>query len=475
MSEGQRDREPELLEQFKAITSSAELEDLRILAARLLADPARPSRRRPPRLAPVTLRVRVDLEEAEPAIWRLIDLRSDLTLDVVHEVLQTAYGWSDSHLHRFALGDGAFDADAEAFLCPWELEEGESHDGAEGRAAAGVRLDEVLSDPGDVLRYCYDYGDSWDLVLTLQEVLPLDDTSLGGAVCVDGRCAAPPEDCGGLRTRAELAGVLPDPDHFDVDEVNRSLNGPFGDLPTSGLRPELLDVLERLRTTAVGEELAVRAWGLSLRRELASREERGAALHPYRWFLDRVGDEGLPLTAAGYLKPGDVSAAAEVVPDGPEWIGAKNREIDTHPVLVFRERLQALGLVRKQKGRLLLTRAGRAARDNVDVLWAHLADRLPLGADRDGSKVAGLLALLLLASSPDRTFSASTVADALTGLGWREADGQPISAEVAKQASFATVWALDSLRLGPRPRSPMHESLTPVAADLAALALRSST
>jgi Plasmid pRiA4b ORF-3-like protein len=86
-----------------------------------------------------------------------------------------------------------------------------------------VTLEETLSEPGDVLRYCYDYGDSWDLRIALESVRPLDGYA-PVAVCINGRRAAPPEDCGGLRDAADLAQILEDPTHFDADGINRMLN-----------------------------------------------------------------------------------------------------------------------------------------------------------------------------------------------------------------------------------------------------------
>jgi len=63
-----------------------------------------PSRRRPGRSEVVTYRVRVELEETSPPLWRQLELASDLYLDEVHDVIQAAFGWTDSHLHRFGSG-----------------------------------------------------------------------------------------------------------------------------------------------------------------------------------------------------------------------------------------------------------------------------------------------------------------------------------------------------------------------------------
>jgi hypothetical protein len=217
----------ELHRRFEEAVAGMSLDDLKRLAGEILSFSERvqtkpeqsPSLRKPRRSEPAIFRVRVDLEHAKPPIWRRLDVQSDIGLDVFHQVLQSAFGWSDSHLHRFAVGGSPFDSNTELFLCPYDVEEGED----DGTPAKDVTLEETLSEPGDVLRYCYDYGDSWDLAIALESVLPPDEFP-PVAVCVDGRRAAPPEDCGGLREAADLAQILEDPTHFDVAEINRLLD-----------------------------------------------------------------------------------------------------------------------------------------------------------------------------------------------------------------------------------------------------------
>lgn len=149
-----------------------------------------PSRRRP-RRDPETLVLRVDLAGTKPPIWRRIQVPSTLMLDQVHALLQLLFDWEDAHLHRFALGTSVFDRHAEHFLCPYDVEEGEAE---EGVPESDVRLDEVLSEPGDVLRYTYDYGDQWDHNLKLEKVMP---GVCGRPRVLAGRREAPEEDSGG--------------------------------------------------------------------------------------------------------------------------------------------------------------------------------------------------------------------------------------------------------------------------------------
>jgi hypothetical protein len=428
----QDDRQADLLRQFEAIIGGAELDTLRQLSgalSRLGAPPGQPARPRRPELRRPRLKelrrfvVRVDLRHAKPPIWRRLEVRSDMTLDVVHRVLQAAFGWTDSHLWRFSLGGDPFSPSSQVFLCPWDVEEDEFEDEG-GIPAAAVRLDEAIQTPGDVLYYAYDYGDNWELALRLEHVLSaIADTP--SAIAVDGRRAAPPEDCGGRRTGDELAEVLDDPSRFDLDQVNEALQTRFMVLSDHGIDPRLAALIDRLTYSPVGEDLATRALSLLDEQPAPDEERVRASLRPFSWFLNRAAAGGIPLTASDYLKPADVTAAAEVLPTMHEWIGKANREIDTTPVLRFRKTLQALGLIRKHKGALLLTRAGHDAQAAWQALWNHLADRLVPGTDGFETD-ATLLLLLYAATSRDSDLPLGTIAAALTHLGWQSSDGTPI-------------------------------------------------
>lgn len=103
---------------------------------------------------------------------------------------------------------------------------------------------------------------------------------------------------------------------------------------------------------------------------------------------------------AGYLKPDDVEAASRVVPAMGDWIGKSNREVHCAPPLEFRESLRTMGLLRKHKGRLLLTRAGATAQRNPMKLWAHLRERLIPATGSDFETVATLILLAYAATYP---------------------------------------------------------------------------
>lgn len=186
-------------------------------------------------------RVRVDLMYAKPPIWRRLDLPGDLMLDELHVVLQVAMGWENGHLHKF--GVGVERRTRAYFVTGFDLSEGD-----EGVAEDDVRLDQVVSTKGDRLFYDYDFGDGWEHVLVVEDVL---DDPPPIPVCLKGKMACPPEDCGGLGGYEELAdwvrgGYEPratpmglgaeemrdwlpqqwHPDRFSVDETNNALAAP---------------------------------------------------------------------------------------------------------------------------------------------------------------------------------------------------------------------------------------------------------
>jgi hypothetical protein len=139
----------------------------RAAALTRIAGVARSSRAHARRTQPVSYQVRVDLDGAKPPIWRRLLLSSELMLDELHEVLQQAMGWTDTHLHEFLAGENKMDPFAVHYLTQFMLDEG-----AEGVLENRVRLDELLTGPEDRLFYWYDFGDDWEHTLVVEKVLP---------------------------------------------------------------------------------------------------------------------------------------------------------------------------------------------------------------------------------------------------------------------------------------------------------------
>ena len=379
--------------------------------------------------------VRLDLDNAKPPIWRRLRLASDLRLNQLHDVVQIAMGWTDSHLHHFQMGPDNKDFRMQPFLTPFDMQEGET----DGISEAEVRLDQVIAKPGQRLFYEYDFGDSWHHTIKLEKVEPW---VVGAPVasCVAGRRACPPEDVGGIGGYAELLAALQgeiepgneewmaemlswlpdsfDPAAFAVDEVNEMLDqGPFPDLEL--WHPEVANLLAR------DASMGPMGLPLLLRRALVEGEELSddqmeAITLRYRVLLRTIGT-GLKLTAAGYLPPKVVQALYEELNLDEEWIGKGNREDQTLPVLTLRESATALGLLRKANGRLNVTAAGKKLSQSPRALLDHIRARIPLG--RGFERDAGMLVLLFAAAGQDIWRASDEAAWIAADLGWVVSDG----------------------------------------------------
>ncbi len=175
--------------------------------------------------------LKVTLRYTKPPIWRRLLVPAGLTLEVLHDVLQLAMGWTDSHLHEFRVGQQPY-----GIPDPEDQLTGLPTVGDERR----VHLFTVLGKAGAKATYTYDFGDCWEHAIAVEKVLP-PEPGVAYPICVGGKRQCPPEDCGSIPGYYNLLEVIRDPTHeehedmmdwlggeydpdaFSVDDVNRRL------------------------------------------------------------------------------------------------------------------------------------------------------------------------------------------------------------------------------------------------------------
>lgn len=178
---------------------------------------------------PKIYQLKILLVDSEPEIFRRVLVAGDTRLDLLHRIIQSAMGWTDSHLHEFRI-KGVSYADPDP-----EMEMDDSED------ESAVSLQEVAPRVRSVIQYCYDFGDDWEHKITVEKIVENDERYKGYPICIEGRYASPPEDSGGVYGYYENLEVLKDPNseeyedvfewmgddfdpvEFDIEEVNRLL------------------------------------------------------------------------------------------------------------------------------------------------------------------------------------------------------------------------------------------------------------
>ncbi|OGR44076.1 MAG: hypothetical protein A2X28_04040 [Elusimicrobia bacterium GWA2_56_46] len=125
----------------------------------------------------------------EPVIWRRIQVPGSYTFYDLHVAIQNAMGWTDSHLHAYEMR-GKRKVRIES---PYAVED--LHYKPYGFTTE-IMLAEFFKKEHDSAIYEYDFGDGWRHEVVLEDI-QLKKAGMKYPVCLDGRRACPPEDCGG--------------------------------------------------------------------------------------------------------------------------------------------------------------------------------------------------------------------------------------------------------------------------------------
>lgn len=360
-----------------------------------------------------TLRLRVTMREIVPRVERVIDVPAAISLDELHEVLQVAIGWTDSHLHQFRTEDAVYTVPFEDCADDREVDE------------RGVRLSTLPTR----FVYTYDLGDSW---LHDVEVLGRGDDQPG---CMYGEGACPPEDCGGVGGYADLLDALADPRHREHESM-REWTG---------------DRLKPFDQEATSQRV---------------RDAVGAVPESVRILLDLLAD-GVKLTPGGRLPRTVVRALQEQRPDWNPMGRPASIEEDLLPLAVLHDLLRHVRLVRLANGVLRPTKAAADERETVRRLRSWFEPGL------FSTMVSERAVALVAARGPLQVTDIASQVHPLLGHGWSRG-GKPITPRDVQDELYNLAHQLQALDLIARTRSewspgPSARALLPGANLLADL------
>ncbi len=161
---------------------------------------------------------KITLKESQPPIWRRIQVE-DCTLDKLHEHIQTAMGWTNSHLNQFKIGEQLY---ADPMLMEEDFEEFEYKD------STRTKLSQILPKSGKRRRfdYEYDFGDSWEHEILFEGVVPAAPGKRY-PLCLEGERACPPEDVGGVWGYQEFLAAIKNRKHEEHESMLEWVGGKF--------------------------------------------------------------------------------------------------------------------------------------------------------------------------------------------------------------------------------------------------------
>ncbi|OEH59738.1 plasmid pRiA4b ORF-3 family protein [Paenarthrobacter sp. R1] len=303
--------------------------------------------------------LRITISDTEPAIWRQLVLPESATLEDLHEAIQAAFGWNNAHLYVFYGTEPSGRRRAIGVL------DDDSPEGAESAGEVGlIELFNPASPGESAFEYEYDFGDSWTHQIDVIGTVELTAVTI---LCTGGSMRGPVEDSGGVHGYANVARVIGEPNHPEHRDAVFWFETVTGEKAT-GFDPSAFD-LEGVNTAL--DRLARRLWA-----KPPSPEDMNEVLEPLLWLLRESDPDGLDLTSAGWLKPGIIKRMMTDLKWDDDWFGTGRNEVNIPHVMDLREQLQRWKLLRKYKGKLLLTPLGRRVVEEPAALWEFLADRL---------------------------------------------------------------------------------------------------
>ena len=154
-------------------------------------------------------RIPIELQEIEPKVWRRVDVPLSSTLLALHDFIQFAFRWTDSHLFEFEIGDRRYGQPEYDRYADERLYK-----------AASIQLKTVVDRGVEQFLYVYDFGDNWRHDLFIEEVRA-GEPDVDYPVFVAGERRGPPEDVGSVTGFMEFLEASSNPLHKEHEAVVR--------------------------------------------------------------------------------------------------------------------------------------------------------------------------------------------------------------------------------------------------------------
>ena len=157
--------------------------------------------------------LKISLRDTKPPIWRRVQVLSSTTLQELHFIIQESMGWYNSHLHQFLIDGVEYGKPAPEYDF-YVTDE------------AKVKLSKVVGGEKAKFSYTYDFGDDWEHTILVEKILPRDPKVIY-QICIKGKRACPPEDCGGPWGYVEFLEAIQNPSHPEHDDMLEWIDGAF--------------------------------------------------------------------------------------------------------------------------------------------------------------------------------------------------------------------------------------------------------
>ncbi|WP_139348792.1 plasmid pRiA4b ORF-3 family protein, partial [Clostridium sp. Marseille-P2415] len=156
--------------------------------------------------------LKITIKGSKPPIWRRILVPEGITFEKLHQIIQTAFCWADDHLYQFEFRSEG------VRVVPAEEDRSQKFQ----YILTDETIDNLVSGTKK-FTYIYDFGDNWEHVIQVEDVI--EDYKENYAQVVKFKGDVIPEDCGGITGYYELLKKSSEYlKEYDMSAINKCLN-----------------------------------------------------------------------------------------------------------------------------------------------------------------------------------------------------------------------------------------------------------
>jgi hypothetical protein len=139
----------------------------------------------------MVFQLKIMLKGSKPPIWRRLEVRDTMTFYELHQAIQIAFEWYDSHLHGFDIRKtNGISVNEYNSIGPKNEEYGFFDFEQDEKA---VLLGDIFRKEQDKVIYTYDFGDNWEHEIVLEKIIPEEEDTFYPR-CTKVMREAPEED-----------------------------------------------------------------------------------------------------------------------------------------------------------------------------------------------------------------------------------------------------------------------------------------
>lgn len=132
-------------------------------------------------------------------IWRELIIPENITFKQLHDIIQKVFGFYDYHMYDFQVPEKIPDEDA--------VDLNNIIQNVDYENSKNVNISNILDD-NSILLYVYDFGDNWEIVISVIDKIDYDETT---AVILDFKGTYNPlDDMGGIDVFEEIIECIDD-------------------------------------------------------------------------------------------------------------------------------------------------------------------------------------------------------------------------------------------------------------------------